>query len=214
MKTPVSLTVLIFVAMNGLVSAQTDASAVSVAAERSRIVAERARLETGYLLEDAACYRRFAVNNCLEEVNSRRRETTGDLRRQEVLLNEQERKRKGAEQLRRTEEKAVLESQQAETDRRNKAALDAQSRLDRDQDRKDSRLKAGSAEQIHSESRAARIQANQQKNQARAARQANEAEQTKQFNDRQQAAQEKRAKNERDQAQTGKPPAKPLPARP
>ena len=38
-------------------------------AERTRIAAERARLEAGFLIEDAACYQRFFVNSCLDEVN-------------------------------------------------------------------------------------------------------------------------------------------------
>ncbi len=214
MKNASLLTVAILIGISSVARAQPDMSAGSVDAERSRIVAERARLESKYLAEDAACYQRFAVNYCLDEVNERRRETMGDLRRQEVLLNEQDRKRKGAEQIRRTDEKAALESQQTETDQRDKAALDTKAQRDKDQRNQDQRSKAGSAEQANRDSRAARLQANQQKKQAREARQAAEADAVKQFNDRQQAAQEKRDQIARDQAKTGKPPAKPLPPRP
>ena len=90
------------------VSAAVPASAD---AERTRITSERTRLEAGFLTEDAACYQRFFVNSCLDEVNTRRRETLAALRTQEIVLNEQERKVRGAEQIRRIEEKASAENQ-------------------------------------------------------------------------------------------------------
>jgi colicin import membrane protein len=214
MKKPALLTMVLLAAICSVVRAQADLPTGSVDAERSRIASERVRLETGYKAEDAACYQRFAVNYCLDEVNARRRETMGDLRRQEILLNEQDRQRKGAEQIRRTDAKAGLESQQAQTDQRNRAALDARAQREKDQNNQALRPNAGSAEQANSDSRAARMRSNQQKKQARAARQSAEADATKQFNDRQQAAQVKREEMERDRAKAGKPPAKPLPPRP
>lgn len=202
------------VVVSGQLGAQTDTAAVSVDTERSKIVAERARLEAGYLAEDAACYQRFAVNNCLDEVNTRRRETVGDFRRQEVLLNELERKRKGSEQIRRTEDKAVFKAQQADLDPGNEAASATESRLAREQNKQGVQSKAGSVEGANDQSRKARVLASQQKAQARTATQAAEAEKLKQYNLRQQAAAEKRAKNELDRAQTDRPSAKPLPTRP
>ena len=214
MKALAPILSMIIVVVSGHLGAQTDTAAVSVDTERSKIVAERARLEAGYLAEDAACYQRFAVNNCLDEVNTRRRETVGDFRRQEVLLNELERKRKGSEQIRRTEDKAVLKAQQADLDPGNKAASATESRLAREQNKQGVQSKAGSVEEANNQSRKARVLANQQKAQARTATQAAEAEKLKQYNLRQQAAAEKRAKNELDRAQTDRPSAKPLPARP
>lgn len=214
MKALAPILSMIIVVVSGHLGAQTDTAAVSVDTERSKIVAERARLEAGYLAEDAACYQRFAVNSCLDEVNTRRRETVGDFRRQEVLLNELERKRKGSEQIRRTEDKAVLKAQQADLDPGNKAASATESRLAREQNKQGVQSKAGSVEEANNQSRKARVLANQQKAQARTATQAAEAEKLKQYNLRQQAAAEKRAKNELDRAQTDRPSAKPLPARP
>src|SRR5450756_1568952 len=67
--------------------------------ERAKISAERARLEAVFLAEDGACYKKFFVNSCLGEVNGRRREAMADLRRQEILLNDEERRSKGVEQI-------------------------------------------------------------------------------------------------------------------
>ena len=75
-----------------------------VNAERARISAARATLEAGFLAEDAACYKKFAVNRCLDRVNTRRREAIADLRRQEILINEEERRLRGGAQLRKLEE--------------------------------------------------------------------------------------------------------------
>ena len=60
--------------------------------EKAQIAAERARLEAGFKAEEAACYRRFLVNACLEEIRPRRAEAMAELRRQEIVLNDAERK--------------------------------------------------------------------------------------------------------------------------
>jgi colicin import membrane protein len=180
-------------------------------AERARIAAERARLESGFLTEDAACYERFFVNSCLDDVNVRRRESLATLRTQEILINEQERKRRGAEQIRRIEEKSSAENQQREADQRAKAAADYQSRLDGQKEKQQSRTKAQAAEQANTEARAGRVQANQQKKQARSAKQAAEAAETARYETRQKEAEERRAQNAREQLQRTKPAGKPLP---
>ena len=199
-------------AMLGTVgSAQTEAQAVGPDAERARIGVERSRLEAGFLTEDTACYQRFAVNSCLDDVNERRREAMANLRRQEIVLNEQERQRKGAEQIRKTEEKASAENQQADAERRAKAASGYQSRVEQAKEKQDSRAKAQDTEKPNSEARAARLQANQQKSQARSARQAAEAAETAKFNARLKEAQEKRAQHESERLKRATPPAKSLP---
>jgi colicin import membrane protein len=191
--------------------AQTAAGPANPDAERTRIAAERARLETGFLTEDAACYKRFFVNSCLDDVNTRRREMLATLRTQEILLNEQERKLKGAEQIRRIEEKFSAENQQREADQRAKAASDYESRLAGQKEKQQSRTNAQAAEQANAEARAGRLQANQQKKQARSAKQAAEAAETASYNARQKEAEERRAQNAREQLQRAKPAAKPLP---
>lgn len=195
----------------GGAAAQTPGTPVSPDAERTRIAAERTRLDAGFLTEDAACYKKFFVNSCLDDVNTRRREALATLRTQEILLNEQERKLRGAEQIRRIEEKASVESQQAEADRRAKAVSDHQSGLDGQKEKQQSRTKAQAAEQANSEVRASRLQSNQQKKQARSAKQAAEAAETARYETRQKEAEERRAQNVQERLQRTKPPSKPLP---
>ena len=192
-------------------AAQTAAAPANPDAERTRIAAERVRLESGFLTEDAACYQRFFVNSCLDDVNTRRRETLAALRTQEIVLNEQERKLRGAEQIRRIEEKASAESQQQQADQRAKAASNDQSRLNGQKEKQQSRTKAQAAEQANSEARAERLRANQQKKQARSDRQAAEAAETARYDARQKEAEARRAQNAREQLQRAKPTAKPLP---
>ncbi len=78
---------------------------LEVSAERSRIAAERQAVEARFKQDEAACYKKFAVNDCVDALRAVRREKLADLRRQEISLNDAERKRKGAEQLRRMEDK-------------------------------------------------------------------------------------------------------------
>ena len=83
-----------------------DTLAVRDAAERERIRQSRTLEQARFAAEDRQCYRRFAVNDCLDEVRKRKRALLGDLRRQEVLLNDAQRKRRGAEQLLRSDDRA------------------------------------------------------------------------------------------------------------
>lgn len=75
------------------------------AAERQRIQAERARAESVFAAEEKICWGKFAVNDCIDAAKSRRREALADLRRQEISLNDADRKRKAAERLREIEER-------------------------------------------------------------------------------------------------------------
>ena len=86
--------------------------------ELDRIQAERGYQEARYANEEAACYQRFAVNDCLREVRVRRRLTMEDLRRQEIAVNDVQRRQKGAEEIQRLEEKSSLQNQQEAADRR------------------------------------------------------------------------------------------------
>jgi hypothetical protein len=82
--------------------AQDDAS---VAAERARLKSAREKAEAEYKSEEKACYGKFAVNDCLATARAKRREAVSDLRRQEIALNDAERKRKAAERQRSLDER-------------------------------------------------------------------------------------------------------------
>lgn len=81
------------------------AGGLDVRAERSRIASERQQVEARFKAEETACYQKFAVNDCIDAGRAERREKLADLRRQEISLNDAERKRKGAEQVQRMEDK-------------------------------------------------------------------------------------------------------------
>jgi colicin import membrane protein len=84
--------------------AQQDDDA-SLAAERARIEHAREKVEAVYKTEEKACYGKFAVNDCLAKARAKRRTAMSDLRRQEIAINDLERKRKAAERQRSIEER-------------------------------------------------------------------------------------------------------------
>jgi len=180
-------------------------------AQRQQISVERSRLEAGFAVEEAGCHQKFLVNACLDKVHTRRRQTMAELRRQEILLNDEERKIKGAEQIRKTEEKSSPESLSQDADQRAKALDAYQSRLVREKDKQQNRSAAEMNEKAARNANTEKILANQKKNLARIEKQAKAAEDAKKFNEREQEAQRRRAQHETEQLKRSKPPAKPLP---
>ena len=112
------------------------------ALERSKIAAERARLEAGFQAEEAACKSRFAVNACLQEIRPRRNAAMADLRRQDLLINEAERKARGADQIQKTEDKSSLERQQQRAEQEKKAQQETERRSERNDQRGQSQAKS------------------------------------------------------------------------
>ena len=78
------------------------------AVERERIRQAHASEQARVADQEAECYQRFAVNDCLIKVRAQRREVLADLRRQEISLNDAQRKRRGAEQLLRSDARAPV----------------------------------------------------------------------------------------------------------
>lgn len=77
------------------------AQARDVEVELARIRSLRAEEEAHHAREQAACYDRFAVTDCLRRARAHRREVLDKLRRREIAVNDAERKRKAREQLER-----------------------------------------------------------------------------------------------------------------
>lgn len=187
------------------------ASAPTADAERARISAERARREAGFAAEESACYKKFMVNNCLDDIRPRRRDAMADLKRQEVSLDEQDRKARAAEQIRKTEEKASPEKQQEAADRRSSALKDYGERMEREKQKNADRATVKSNEKASADSAADRVKQNQQKAADRSSKQAASEEEVRKFNERQEKAKERQARHERDQKSRTSPPAKSLP---
>jgi hypothetical protein len=76
-----------------------------------RIEAARSREGASFDAQEAACYQRFAVNDCLKKVQTKRIFVMADLKSQETRLHDRARNQQGAEALARMEQKA-LERQQ------------------------------------------------------------------------------------------------------
>jgi len=66
----------------------------------------RSAEEARFSDQERACYQRFAVNDCLKQVRLKRRLAFEDLRRQEVILNDLERRKKAVDQLELIQEKS------------------------------------------------------------------------------------------------------------
>lgn len=205
---------------SGLAGAQTRPEAPEIPevpvssridSERAKIAAERSRLEADFLAEDYACYQRFAVNSCLGKVNARRRQAVADLRRQEILLNDEERQTSGLDQLRRTEEKSSPGKLQEAGEQRAKSAEDYQSRLNREKIKQQERAAAPAAEAAAQKANAEK-QVNQQKDhQLRADKQAAAAAEKAQYDARQKEAEARRAQHESELRSRPKSTAKTLP---
>lgn len=183
-------------------------------AERLRISTERAALEAGFIRDEAACYQKFLVNNCLDEVRVKRRDAMADLRRQEISINDQERKARGAEQIQKTEDKASPEKQQEEADKRAEAMRDFDARMARDRQKNADRLKLEANEKSNLETAAAKAKGAQAKESGRTARQAAAAEELKKYNERLEKAKDRQARIAKDKASQANAPANPLPAPP
>jgi hypothetical protein len=185
------------------------------AAQRSRIAAERAQAEAVFREKEKACYARFAVNDCLAEAKAQRRQVLADLRRQEVTLNDAQRKRKAAEHLRAIEERSSPEKQQREAQQRDKSLADRQ-----DREAAAARKAADrAASQASAPANAAQRQEQVVRRQAEASAARNEraeeaAQNLKRRQQRLAEAQERKASLDKRLAERKKPAAKPLPATP
>jgi colicin import membrane protein len=99
----------------------------TIAAHRNRIKSERAQAEALFKTQEKSCYQKFAVNDCLDAAKKARRDRLNDLHRQEISLNDGERKRKATERVRANEEQAAAERRRDDAQRA-RSLTDAQER--------------------------------------------------------------------------------------
>ena len=101
----------------------------SVDQERQRIKAIRQQQNVLFNEQEAACQTRFAVTDCVNSVQARRRAMLVELKRQETVLNSLQRSQSGEDQLRLIQEKAADQAKaraQAEPDALQQPQVDAQ----------------------------------------------------------------------------------------
>ncbi|NJS36145.1 MAG: hypothetical protein HC765_06415 [Brachymonas sp.] len=96
--------------------------------ERKRIQDERAVLIQTYDAQRQACYQQFNVNACLTDARDAHNEQLRDLKRQEVALNDAQRKRKAADRQREIDERNSPERQLRQAQRRGKAMQEFEKR--------------------------------------------------------------------------------------
>lgn len=203
------------VSVLSLAAAAQDADGGTAAMER--IKADRGRVEAIFRAEEKACYGKFAVNDCLNAARARRRQALADLRRQEVLLNDAERRRRAAERLREMEERTSAENQRKEAEQRAAAAARQQRRESQAAEKRADRAERPSKE--GSRTKAARAPRPAQQKKARQGEQRiAKPEETRRNVERHEErllqAEQRREKLEKRLAARKKPPAQPLPVPP
>ncbi len=194
-------------------SAQTAFDLASAASdrERSRINAERLALEAGFDAQDAACYKKFFVNMCLNEVKEKRRDAMAELKRQEVALNDEMRKRKAAEQVAKTAEKSSPEVQQQAAERRAKSLEDERARVERMRAKTQERGDIKQQEASNAAEAAGKLKGSQERALTRGEKQAAVADEVEKYNAKQREVMDRKASREKKMREQTKPAAKPLP---
>lgn len=93
--------------LSTLVSAQAPVAsgALENAAQRERIGRERRAIDETLQRAQAACYQRFAVEDCLRTARRRAREDMAVLRQQESMMDDRERRERAAQRLHSIEER-------------------------------------------------------------------------------------------------------------
>lgn len=189
------------------------AAAARRKAEHDRIRRERVAIGAQRTADEAQCYQRFAVEDCLKVVRARSREAESRLRAQEIELNDAERTEKAAARRRSIEEKqrSVPAAASPATDEPTAAVVrkpgqdpQAQKILRKQEAQLRARQQRNRA-QAQAEEQAGRSAENAQRAAEARARQAQAIE----------SAQQRRARVEKAQAEAaakGRQPAAPLPA--
>ncbi len=112
-------------------AASAPVAGLDVGAERERIATERKRIEALKSQQEAECRRRFAVTSCLNEVKARWRDPLTDLKRQDNVLNDVDRKRRSEQQRLKLDEREGPEARTAAERKRQEALEDQRERQER-----------------------------------------------------------------------------------
>jgi hypothetical protein len=148
----------------GIAGAQPsdDAGRSDRASDRARIAAERQKLEADFKVAEAICFRQFFANACRDKLRPPYIAALADLRRQEILINELERKISAAEQLLKTEEKLNVQRQQ-QVDQALKVEQDAATQTERSQQREVDQGNAAEQAESNKASMGTRLESSQSK---------------------------------------------------
>jgi hypothetical protein len=118
-----------------LLPAAASAQQPTVEAERARIRAERSAEDARFNEDKHACRAKFAVTDCMKDVTRTHNAAMAELRRQEHVLNDAERRRKAAEHQRELDDRQSPQRQKEAAERRARALEEAQDRQERAEDK-------------------------------------------------------------------------------
>lgn len=189
-------------------AAQAAPSALQAqrAQTRARIASEREVLAQERQAAEAACYQRFAVEDCLSQVRARDREAQTRLRREEQAISDAERRERTADRLRTIEEKqrAAQDAAAGAVPRAPAPRMAVQERINRDAQARE----RAERQKAHAQSKAA------ENAQRAAAARTREAEARERYEAKQKQAQERHEKHRQEAAEDaaqGRKPAASLP---
>ena len=192
----------------GLLAA-TQAQTSQAADTYARVQREREALAQELPQAEAACYQRFAVEDCLSDVRKRHRQALAQLRQQEQAMRAQERQQQQRERAQQLQEK-----QQAQPPVRPMPPASS-ALVAREREQAQARAERASAAAARAQQQRERLQAEQSREAQRAAQVAErEAAARAQFQQKQQAAQQRRIRYEQAQQErqaTNQPQAADLP---
>lgn len=183
----------------------------SVKAKSLLIATEQRTLESDFIREEADCYKRFAVNSCLDKVGARKRTALAKLKEEQNLLNDLERKERGAQQIGRTDAKSSPDKLQADIDREIKSSAEYQRRVAQEKERELQRSSFAPDKKIEANASEKKRLDQQKKLQTRNGLDASPSEKAKQFEERQNASSQRRIQHEAEQEKRNKSLSKPLP---
>jgi colicin import membrane protein len=111
-----------------LAAVAVHAQAPDEAAERARIRQEQEAADKRFKEAEKTCRAKFAVNDCIAEARRERNAVVTELKRQERILNDEERTRKAAQRQKEIDERSSPERQQEAARKRAKAAEEQEER--------------------------------------------------------------------------------------
>jgi colicin import membrane protein len=111
-----------------LAAVAVHAQAPDEAAERGRIRQEREAADKRFKEAETACRAKFAVNDCIAEARRDRNAIVTELKRQERILDDQERTRKAAQRQKEIDERSSPQRQEEAARKRAKAAEEQEER--------------------------------------------------------------------------------------
>ena len=207
-------------AINTPAMAKNDASNVDskLSLELAELKQERLSIESKFKTLEAACYKKFAVSNCLQEVKTEKLSALGDIKRRELAINDAKRQLKADEINKKSKKLVEKEDMPASVSDASKSAKSYKpSRTDnnraapvpKDQS-KLSEQRALAAQQRVLDSNKKQV-ASQQKAKLRANKLSEAEEQTAKFNKKLLEAEAHKNAVEKAKAEKTKPKSAPLP---